>query len=506
MKHWIVMTLVLLCHCSEPKDTPNQFTTGQLPWANTENTTGEIDWLQEKLIDARQKYIIEQYEVSLDAYDPGERLEHSTITQLAIDRGSFSNRDLFQFGDELFEYHFRPEDGWGSDRLDDGPTLRRVHREKKGGPDSFSCVDCHSKGGIYGASSISQNSYFSSDGNSHRNAQVRSAPHLLGLGAIEAVAAEMSNELQELRRSGIRTATTSGMAQNVVLESKGVRFGRLMIERDGVISESSLEGVRDDLIVRPFGWKGEFSTIREIVEHSFRVHLGITSSSFQEKIRDELINGADYGTGAWFDIDNDGVSVEVEDGMLTSVSVYLALLEMPVIRPPEDEVLLSQFSRGKQVFRELNCHQCHVPTLSLENTTLSFRPTQSVYANSATIEIDLATEGESPRLQKESSGDAFAVHLYSDLKIHDMGATFVAAQPSPTECTSCFRTPPLWGLSHSGPYLHDGKALTVDEAIRLHDGAAKSSRNEYEKIPPEEQAALQVFLLSLSRMPSVEVR
>jgi len=500
------MTLVLLCHCSESQDIPNQFTTSQLPWAHTENTSEESDWLQEKLIDAHQKYLIEQYEVSLDAYDPGERIEHSTLTQLAIDRGSFSNRDLFQFGDELFEYHFRPEDGWGSESSEDGPTLRRVHRKKKGGPDSFSCIDCHSKGGIYGASSISQNSFFSSDGSSYLAAQVRSAPHLLGLGAIEALAAEMSSELQQLRRRGIHTATTSGRAQNVVLESKGIKFGRLSIEPDGFVSENSLEGIRDDLVVRPFGWKGTFSTIRDIVEHSFRVHLGITSSSFQEKIRDELINGADYGTGAWFDIDNDGVSVEVEDGMLTSVSVYLALLEMPVIRPPEDEVLLSQFTRGKQVFTELNCHQCHVPSLPLENTTLSFRPTQSVYANSATIEIDLATEGESPRLQKDSSGDAFAVHLYSDLKIYDMGVTFTESEPSPIECASCFRTPPLWGLSHSAPYLHDGRALTVDEAIRLHDGAGEYSRTEYEKISLQDQTALQVFLLSLSRMPSVEVR
>ena len=41
-----------------------------------------------------------------------------------------------------------------------------------------------------------------------------------------------------------------------------------LVEPDGVISESHLDGVRDDLIVRPFGWKGSFATIREIVEHS----------------------------------------------------------------------------------------------------------------------------------------------------------------------------------------------------------------------------------------------
>ena len=35
---------------------------------------------------------------------------------------------------------------------------------------------------------------------------------------------------------------------------------------------------------------------------------------------------------------------------------------------------------------------------------------------------------------------------------------------------------PLWGLADSAPYLHDGRALTIDDAIRAHGGEAQAAR------------------------------
>jgi CxxC motif-containing protein (DUF1111 family) len=54
-----------------------------------------------------------------------------------------------------------------------------------------------------------------------------------------------------------------------------------------------------------------------------------------------------------------------------------------------------------------------------------------------------------------------------------------------------FRTPPLWGLgSMGGPYLHDGRAPTLDAAIRAVDGEGASARRRYEQAPARERAAL----------------
>jgi hypothetical protein len=38
-----------------------------------------------------------------------------------------------------------------------------------------------------------------------------------------------------------------------------------------------------------------------------------------------------------------------------------------------------------------------------------------------------------------------------------------------------WRTPPLWGIRDSGPYLHDGRATTFEQAIAIHGGEGQAS-------------------------------
>ena len=50
-----------------------------------------------------------------------------------------------------------------------------------------------------------------------------------------------------------------------------------------------------------------------------------------------------------------------------------------------------------------------------------------------------------------------------------------------------FRTQPLWGISAVGPYLHDGRAGTIDEAIMWHGGEAEKSKSAYNKLTEDEK-------------------
>jgi CxxC motif-containing protein (DUF1111 family) len=56
--------------------------------------------------------------------------------------------------------------------------------------------------------------------------------------------------------------------------------------------------------------------------------------------------------------------------------------------------------------------------------------------------------------------------------------------------------PLLWGLRVRGAFLHDGRAATVDAAIRLHDGEAAAARNRYNALGMGQQALLE-FLNSI---------
>jgi CxxC motif-containing protein (DUF1111 family) len=59
------------------------------------------------------------------------------------------------------------------------------------------------------------------------------------------------------------------------------------------------------------------------------------------------------------------------------------------------------------------------------------------------------------------------------------------------------KTAPHWGLRSSGPYLHDGRAATVEDAIQAHDGEATNSRERYRRLSPDQKSLLAQFLMSI---------
>ena len=67
------------------------------------------------------------------------------------------------------------------------------------------------------------------------------------------------------------------------------------------------------------------------------------------------------------------------------------------------------------------------------------------------------------------------------------------SSPQPDE----WRTPPLWGVADSAPYLHDGRAATLEEAIRLHGGQGRDAALAFGALGRDDQANLIAFLKAL---------
>ncbi|HMC88137.1 MAG TPA: di-heme oxidoredictase family protein, partial [Gemmataceae bacterium] len=61
-----------------------------------------------------------------------------------------------------------------------------------------------------------------------------------------------------------------------------------------------------------------------------------------------------------------------------------------------------------------------------------------------------------------------------------------------------WRTPPLWGLRHSAPYLHDGRADTVADAVALHGGEGLVAAQAFFRLTPRERQQVEFFLQSLT--------
>lgn len=450
--------------------------------------------LSELVADALDLFALERFEEFRDAKERGEDSGHIRVFQDDIDAGQYTVDDLFAFGDSVFGHEFRDLDGYGDD-----PAVRpmqRVHAGARGGRDNFSCLGCHSLGGPDGAGAATQNAYLFGDGADLDSALERNPPMLLGLGMVQELARELSADLQRQRDEALAAAQDQGRDVTAHLVTRDIDFGRITARADGSLDLSAVEGVDDDLVVKPFGWKGVFPDLRRATEDAARVHFGIQSSVIAEQHRDapapELLGpGPD-----WWDPDGDGKQRELEEGSLTAASVYLATLEVPTILPPASPALRNRWAQGDALFDAIGCNDCHVRAIGMANTVWLEYPDTT---GAAPFEVELFHAGEEPKGSPN-------VQLFSDLKRHDMGPGLAerhADTSHPNIGASTWLTRPLWGLAETAPYLHDGRAATVPEAILAHGGEAQESRDAFEALSPEEQASLHVFLLSLTRTPKV---
>ena len=95
----------------------------------------------------------------------------------------------------------------------------------------------------------------------------------------------------------------------------------------------------------------------------------------------------------------------------------------------------------------------------------------------------------------ESNGSGGAIlRAYGDMKRHDMGYELAESIDEADTGASVFLTENLWGVGVTAPYLHDGRASTLTEAILWHYGEGLDSRNAFARSAPGEQAALIAFL------------
>ncbi len=138
---------------------------------------------------------------------------------------------------------------------------------------------------------------------------------------------------------------------------------------------------------------------------------------------------------------------------------------MRLLAPPPPPRATAETQAGLTTFVRLGCAVCHVPTL---------------YTGSNQI---LAL-------------DRKPVNLFSDLLLHDMGSLndgIAQGDALPNE----MKTTPLWGLKFRAPYLHDGRAPTIADAILAHDGEGLAARNRFNQLSSAQQKLFVDFLNSL---------
>lgn len=206
-----------------------------------------------------------------------------------------------------------------------------------------------------------------------------------------------------------------------------------------------------------FGWKAQSASLSDFVQAACANELGLGNPG---QAQPRPLSKPAYRP-ATFDL-----TLEQCD----QISAFVASLPRPLERLPEETPLRNDTLEGKQLFQRTGCADCHMPNV----------------------------------------GDVEG--LYSDLLLHDMGQPLQGGgsyndvpipsdpsvpPPSDGPQPGEWRTPPLWGVADSAPYLHDGRAPTLEKAIELHGGQGTRAAREFASLSKRQQGQVLAFLRTL---------
>ncbi len=237
---------------------------------------------------------------------------------------------------------------------------------------------------------------------------------------------------------------------------------------DGISGRANFE----ERMVGRFGFKAQASSIESFNRGALFNQMGITSDPLFFDIPgapdpfarvqltgstlDWLIPTAFAQVSALGQptVDEDGVA----DPEISNEDQEDLLIFSTYVAPPAMAQLDDTSRLGELLFGTTGCESCHLPSLP-------------------------STVGELP--------------AYTDLLLHDMGPDLDDRVIAGLATGSEWRTAPLWAVSLHGPYLHDGRADTLHDAITAHGGESAASRDRYMALPDADQQAVVAFMRAL---------
>lgn len=188
-----------------------------------------------------------------------------------------------------------------------------------------------------------------------------------------------------------------------------------------------------------FGWKAQVVNIPDFVGDALRFELGLTIP-------------AELGITTAITADDDAIlDPEFPAEGVAELTFFLQNLAPPPHAGTPDPA-------GRAIFEQLGCAACHIP--ALPGTRPGYEP-------------------------------------FTDLLLHRMYDDTHQGVPDGVADGAQYRTPPLWGIRFTGPYLHDGRAETLSAALDGHGGEATASREAWQALSASDRERLLDFLKAI---------
>jgi CxxC motif-containing protein (DUF1111 family) len=199
-----------------------------------------------------------------------------------------------------------------------------------------------------------------------------------------------------------------------------------------------------------FGWKGQMARLSDFVQAACANELGLSNPGHPQP--QSLANPSYQPRG-----------LDLSQLQCDQLTAFVAALPQPVEKLPVAPWRRQDAAAGKNLFAKIGCAECHMPNVGM-------------------------VQG-----------------VYSDLLLHRMGQDLTGnnggygrqVPTAPSEGPDEWRTPPLWGVASSAPYMHDGRAATLQDAIEMHGGQAERSKLAYRNLSGDKKGQLVTFLNTL---------
>ncbi|MCA9176290.1 MAG: hypothetical protein KDB14_17510 [Planctomycetales bacterium] len=274
-----------------------------------------------------------------------------------------------------------------------------------------------------------------------------------------------------------------------------------------------------------FGWRGQSASLESFVATAFAVELGLSNE----------IVAQDPSPLAQLPQGPPPHDVTLRD--IRDVTAFLAALPEPSLELRGSATEQKLALRGRGVFTSIGCAICHVQDLGeakgiysdlllhdMGDALADPVPGAAVLTEARSVGVALngpplppapipLNRGDTPPPSAPALPPAIVPGLAPSVVPVPSGPAPVPASPPGASTYAgggvdvfatvdplalrLWRTPPLWGVGDSSPYLHDGRAGTLRRAIILHSGEGEAARNRFLGLSEDSQDALLLFLASL---------
>lgn len=229
-----------------------------------------------------------------------------------------------------------------------------------------------------------------------------------------------------------------------------------------------------------FGWKAQTASLGNFVMTACAVEVGLNVPDHPQ-------------AGVPQKLDYEPAGLDLNQAECDALIQYIAELPAPIQQKPLDTQAAEWVADGHRLFASVGCAKCHKEDVG----------------QVAGIFSDLLLHDMGQLLGDTGSYGVFVPNGSPEqVPLEDLVNSGIPSQRSPGSQPVApkivgatrleWRTPPLWGVRDSGPYLHDGRADTLEQAIAMHGGEAEHITKGYFALTPQERFKLISFLKTLS--------